>query len=357
MKLTIHLCAIAVLCLMVSCKKDPTKADITYQQLGETRVKWHTGFAFNGDPLAVNTAGESLRWQSSKNVWERVGAGATGPMGKKIVAIAEGADGTYYGTNNTVFDGFPNEGYYELSVGSSVWKEIDFADGDVAVPLERPSLIVNSSGDVVVNANRQSTNGTRSRLFKKAAGSTVWTIINDRPKDELFMVQFSDAGEVFMQDAQGFFIMKKDLTAITRLFNCNGTDILPYCNFRASIASNGEMMLYEGGIGSRKMYRAPVVATYPTTASEAFSLPSPEALAVAMGCIHMANGTTVVGGNDNRGGLEQYFVRRSVASDWQQAPEPSGFSSSMIANRQSQLFIVSQQSGSNDGRMLYQVNY
>ncbi len=364
MKTLLYSCSLALLSLLAGCKKDSDKAETTYTQLGETRIKAHAGFAFNGDPLAVTGAGESLRWRSSASAWERVAAGSIGPTGNKIAAIAEGSDGTYYGVYNTYLDGFPIERYFELAPGSSTWKAIAFIAGDTTALTDRPALIVNTAGDVAVSASQQSGSGARSRVFLKTAGGTAWTIMNDRPQDNLVMVQFTDGGDVFMQGPlpgeteNSFFVMKRGQTNITPLFNCKGAAVLPYCDFRASIASNGEVVLYEGGIGSRKIYRAPVSATYPTTATEVFSFPGPDVLPVAMGCIHLGNGTTLASGNDNRYGPELFFLRRSGASEWQQIPEPpGGFSNTMIANRQGGWFINSQQFTVGDGNMLYKVNY
>ncbi|HTO16776.1 MAG TPA: hypothetical protein VLZ83_13485 [Edaphocola sp.] len=356
MKYSIYLAILSALLLQTGCKKDPNKVDVTFEGLGDVRVNNITGFAFNGDPLCYTAAGSNVRWQSSNKQWERVGSDAVGPVGSRLYLIAEDKIGTYYAKNETAE-------LFELTTGSSTWQSLNFADGDTMAFPSFGSLMINSTGDMVVNIHRQlKSGGERSRVYRRAAGNTAWVRLNDRPADDMRLVQYLDNGEIFLQEEYtvnyNLYSLKAAGGELQPVFDCTGTVIKPYCGLQSSVSSAGEVYTFQGGLGTHIIYRAAAKGAYPITASEGFFLP--DEATMTYGIYTLKNGSVLTYGNNGGNEATGYYVRSAGASSWKLLPEfpGNGLSISIFVNRQGQLFSHRQQLGfPNSEDLVYRVNY
>lgn len=358
MKSSIYLSILTVLIFLSGCKKDPNNTDVTSEKLGDVRVNFISGFAFNGDPLGYTTAGPSVRWRSSEKQWERVGSNATVPLGEKLYLKLEDMGGTYYAAN-------AQGEIFELKPGATAWQTLNFADGDTVANHTRGGIAVNNAGDVVVNLKRKiQGGGDRSRVYRRAAGTTNWVRLNDRPADEMEIVKYLDNGEIFVQDEYsgnnnyGLYALKPNGGELVVVYDCNGTVIKPYCGRRSVISAGGDIYTFEGGLGTHIIYKATANGSYPINASEAFSFP--DDISMPTECFTVGNGGVITSGNNGGYDATRYFIRRSGSSTWKELPEfpGDGLSLSTYVNRQGQLFSHRQQLGfPNSEDLVYRINF
>lgn len=207
---------------------------------------------------------------------------------------------------------------------------------------------------VAVQVSRKSRNQNRTKIFLRSPGSPTWQIANNRPEDEGYLLQLTDQGDLFLEILNQLLVVQKGGTQLTPVLDCKGTVILPYCSFHASVAANGDLLLYEGGIGSPKLYRVEATQNYPTTATYLYDQTGE---IITRQSTLLNNGTVMANGNDGSYGAEQYFFRRPGAGNWQHSPAFPGKGYVIVAaNRQSEVYTTSRQFPASDG-LVYRVNY
>ena len=344
---------LGLLLLAAGCKKDdPNGGAITFDKLGDVSISGLTGFAANGDPLGISGGGDALRWRSTSGQWERVGSLTAAPGGGSVAAVAEDAAGNYYGT--TLFSSS-----YVLAAGSSTWQPVSLPDTDTPLYQAANPPLVNASGTVVLQSRRQTANGIRERIYRKDPGATAWTRINDRPTDNMGIVQLADNGDIFLlnqgQGAPGLYVLRPSATALVPVMDCAGTVVLPYCGFQVGVSPAGDVVFHQGGIGSRQLYRISAGATYPATARELYKLP--DGTASFFDFAALSNGTTLGQANDGGYGPFFLYIRRAGADAWQQAPKLPGTGYVYVrTNRQGQAYTGSRQSASGQSN-IYRINF
>ncbi|MDQ2772722.1 MAG: hypothetical protein M3Y54_19730 [Bacteroidota bacterium] len=343
--------ALGLLVLAAGCKKDdPNTGSISYEKLGEVQVNYLSGFAANGDPLGLSSSGEALRWRSASRQWERVGTN-TASLSGWAGAVAEDAGGNFYGASSA-------NGSYMLPAGSSTWQALSLPDPDPEIKWPDTPL-VDGSGAVVLQTRRQTSTGVRERIYRKNAGATTWTRLHDRPADNLLLQLLADNGNIYLynsvQNPPELYVLRPGATSLVSVIDCMGTLVLPYCKFSAGYSPAGDVVLYQGGTGSKQMYRIDAGVAYPTTARELYNLP--DEIIGFQQFVVLSNGTTL--GVGNRGGYDpmQFHIRRAGAGAWQHAPDlPGQGYIYVLANRQGQLFTASRQSAGAEGDV-YQIKF
>lgn len=346
----------SVTLLLQACKKDSsTPAAITFEKLGDVPVGGLTGFAANGDPLGGNATGEAIRWNSTARQWERLGGPFTLSNGSRLAVVAEDAAGNFYGNSSY-------QGNFVLAAGSSTWQPVSLPDTEPALYQTANPPFTNASGTVVLQTRRQTSAGIRERIYRKNPGTSSWTRVNERPTDNLAIVQLADNGDVFLenqgQGAPGVYVLKAGATALVPVMNCAGTVVLPYCGFQVGVSPAGDVVFHQGGTGSRQMYRIAAGATYPATAQELYKLP--DGTSNFFDFAALSNGTTLGVANNGGYGTYKLYLRTAAASGWQEAPALPGSGGSTYVyvrtNRQGQAYTASRQSAAGQGSV-YRINF
>ncbi len=339
--------------LLQSCKKDETAAPstVTYEKLGDVTVNGLTGFAANGDPIGTDGSSQAIRWNSASKQWERLPATPT-VNGTPLGVVGEDAVGNFYAAASP-------GGNYILPAGTTTWQPVPLPDTDPPLYLNSDLPFINAAGTVVMQSRRQTSAGVRVRLYRKSAGASTWTRVLDRPADNVGIVQLADNGDVFMQNtsqgASELLVLTANATALVPVANCGGTVVLPYCSFQLGVSPAGDVVYFQGGTGSRQLYRIPAGASYPTTAAQLYVLP--DGTATFFDFAALSNGTSLGVANDGGYGTYYLYIRTAQATGWLKAPNLPGAGYVYVrTNRQGQSFTASRQSAAAKGSV-YRINY
>lgn len=342
-----------LLVLLQGCKKDETAApsSVTYEKLGDVMVNGLTGFAANGDPIGSDGTSQAVRWNSAGKQWERLPATPT-VNGTAPAVVGEDAAGNFYASAAL-------GGNYVLPAGTTTWQPVPLPDTDQPLYLTSDPPFINTAGTVVMQSRRQTSAGARVRLYRKSAGASTWTRLLDRPADNGAIVQLADNGDVFMrntiQTTSELLVLKANATTLVPVANCSGTVVLPYCSFQTGVSPAGDVVYFQGGTGSRQLYRMPAGAAYPATAAELYVLP--DGTATFFDFAALSNGTCLGTANDGANGAFYLYLRTAQASGWLKAPDLPGVGYVYVrTNRQGQSFTASRQSASAKGSV-YRINY
>ncbi len=324
------------------CKKDdPNTVDVSYEKLSEVKSGL-VGFTRKGNPLGL-TDQRASRWNPDSKQWERLTDSVTLVGIAPLVARCEDGDGNFYETGSDYH-------FYTIKAGTRKWQPLVLPDVDSALYQSANFPISNSNGTVAIQTCRQTAAGLQNRIYSRSPGSDVWTLINDRPKDNLFIQDIAENGDIFLAYSESdAHVVKAGSKTLVPVADCNGSVALPYCSSSFGVAPNGAVVFYPG-INSRVLYRIEANTGYPTTASELCKMPDKAAFFFSFNAL--SNGTIM--GMANMGGYDEYFlfIRRAGASEWTKAPSVPGQGYVYVkANRLGQAYT-----SSNSG-IVYKINF
>lgn len=344
--------------LLGACKKSSNSSKgITFELLNETPVNTITGFAVNGDPLCRDATAQPIRFRSATKDFGRLGSFSGLASAYILSPRCEDASGNLYGD-------VVNNGAWWLPAGTSVWVRFSIPDPDTeaAAGVITPYPVANNMGDVVMQTNRIKNGISHLRLYRKAAGSTTWTIANDRTLDSYDIAALSDNGDVFLVDRQHIgtpLVLKAGSTTMAQIVDCAGATILPYCQFPIYANSHGDVLFCQGGLGSVHMYTVKSASGYPATAALLFDRPTNTASAFSGG--YLPDGTVVTRMNPGNYDPFWLYIRGSGEGSWRKAKIPNDdieHSADIMINLKGEVFTFSIPLGNMSGTgLLYKVNF